>query len=187
MTTTTEIRAAIVATIAGVPFVGQVHDRERYAKTEPQLLAHYGNGKDVLGWFVRRVGFRRETISTMRVRIVTQWQIRGYASFIDDRASETAFDALVDAIADAFERDDTLGDRVESIDGDGASGIQQADAGPVMFAGVLCHAVRLSLTTVHHVYPGEDPSTLDDFNQLNVTWGGVWNTTDQIHPNQEAS
>lgn len=186
MTVTAEIRAAIVATIAGIPLVGLVHDRERYAKTEPQLLSHYGIGKDVLGWFVRRVGFRRETISTMRVRIVTQWQIRGYASFVDERASETAFDALIDAIAEAFERDDTLGGLVESIDGDGASGIQQADAGPVMFAGVLCHATRLSLTTVHHVHPGEDPSTLNDFNQLNVTWGGVWETSDEIRPNQEA-
>lgn len=187
MTATAAIRAAIVATIAAVPLVGRVHERERYAKTESQLLAHYGQGKDVLGWFVRRVGFRREAMSTMRVRIITQWQIRGYASFVDDRASETAFDDLVDAIAEAFERDDTLGGLVESIDGDGASGLQQTDAGPVMFAGVLCHAARLSLTTVHHVHPGEDPSTLSDFNQLNVTWGGVWQATDEIHPNQEAS
>lgn len=187
MIATTQIRAAIVAVIAAIPGVGQVHDRERYAKTEKDLLAHYGHGGAVLGWFVRRIARRVGRGSTLRNRVVTSWQIRGYASFRDDLASELAFDDLADAVADAFDADDTLGGLIESFESDdGTAGVQLVDAGPVMFAGVLCHSVRLNLVTVHHELRGEDPEGLSDFNQLNTTWGGVWpEAIDIARPNQE--
>lgn len=189
MTRSAEIRAAIVATIAAIPGVGRVHDRERYAKTEKDLLAYYGGERSLLGWFVRRVARRVEHPSTMRARVVTTWQIRGYASFADGLASELAFDDLADAVADAFEADDTLGGLVESFDSDdGSAGVQLVDAGPVMFSGVLCHSVRLSLATVHSEDRGVDAEGLADFNRLDTTWGGVWpDVTDVIRPNQEES
>ena len=58
-------------------------------------------------------------------------------------------DALVDAIAEAFELDPSLGGRVRVRQQADPAGITLEEATPVMFAGVLCHAARLRLVTEH--------------------------------------
>ncbi len=154
MSDLTAIRAAIVAKLRAVPGIGQVHDYERYAKAEKDFRGLYQDGSRLLGWHVRRVKARETSPSMSRRHRRVTWQIRGFMSFDDAAASEMAFDGLIESVIDAFRGDENLGGVVDATvepDGDGLAGIQLDDAGPVMFAGVLCHAATLSITTINYL------------------------------------
>lgn len=140
------IRNAIVARLASVPGIGQVHAFERFAANDKGFRALYARDAAVLGWHVRRVG-RREFCEFNLVD--TDWEIRGFAGLYDAEESELAFDALLDAIFDAWRADPTLGGVVFYPKDDAPMVPTLADSGPVMFAGVLCHAARLTITTRH--------------------------------------
>jgi hypothetical protein len=149
-------REALVAVIASVPEVGLVHDRERYAANETAFRELYlftptGGSQQVRGWWVRRSATAEYAINTVRTVNVITWTVRGYMSFNDAQASELTFDGLIEAIRSAVRADSTLGG-VCPIgplkDGEDATdGVQVTDAGPVMFAGVLCHSAVLQLKT----------------------------------------
>ncbi|AWI78583.1 hypothetical protein CEW87_03935 [Parazoarcus communis] len=151
--TTETTRAAIVGLLNAVPGIGVVHAYERYAAKHPELRALYvvqtGAGTEQLrGWYVRRLSFRVERDGMDGRRVFTTWLIRGVMALQDSTQSELEFDALVDSIRRAFEDDATLGGAVTStLTPDGEIGAQLTGAGPVMFAGVLCHAADLTLTT----------------------------------------
>lgn len=155
MTTLADIRSAIVAKLNGVANAGQVHSYERFAKAEKDFRALYESGaapdKRIQGWCVRRAK-KRETANRFgRVTVYNHWEIRGFRSLNDADASELQFDGLIEAIGDAFRADETLGGLVEMMpeEPDGEAGIQVAESGPVMFAGVLCHQATLKLMTRH--------------------------------------
>lgn len=82
-----------------------------------------------------------------------QWRIQGVMALDDAAASELAMDGLIEALRDAFRDNDTLGDTVATciLPDDSEAGLQQDDGGPVMFAGVLCHGVRLHLNTLRYL------------------------------------
>lgn len=155
------IRAAIVATLEGVAGVGVVHAYERYAADRTRLRALYvaptGGQEQLLGWFVRRAGFAAARLTPGRRIVTTTWEITGYQSLADAAESELALDALVDAIAAAFEANPTLGGLVKHQREADPAGITLDEAGPLMFAGVLCHGVQLRLITRH---PEDDPAGL---------------------------
>ncbi|HMX15549.1 MAG TPA: hypothetical protein PKD29_01785 [Rhodocyclaceae bacterium] len=141
------VRAAIVARLRTVPGVGQVFDYERYAASEGAFRALYApGGGRVLGWHVRRVARREVTDENV---VHTDWEIRGFMALDDAGRSEIAFDTLIDAILDAWRADPTLGGLVFWPKDDGPFVPDLADSGPAMFSGVLCHAVKLKLTTRH--------------------------------------
>lgn len=148
------IRAAIVALLGSVPDIGVVHAYERYAADRTRLRALYveptGGQEQLLGWFVRRSAFSAARLTPGRRTVTTTWQISGYMSLADAAESEISMDALVDAIAEAFEANPTLGGLVINRREADPAGITLEDATPVMFAGVLCHAVQLQLITRHH-------------------------------------
>lgn len=155
MSTLRDIRSAIVATMQGVAGIGVVHAHEPYAKAMDKLKSLYvPDGETVLhGWFVRR----EAAIETGRIipRSVEylKWRIQGVYALDDAAASELAFDDLLEDLRDAFRANDTLGGTVAQCampDGSEA-GLQVLDAGPVMFAGVLCHAARCQLTTQRYL------------------------------------
>lgn len=138
------IRAAIVAKLKSVAGIGQVFGYERYAKTDKDFRELYAANDRVLGWHVRRVA-RREDAQFNEV--MTDWELRGFMSLEDATASELAFDDLVDSICDAWRADPTL-DGLVLYPRDTALVVPElADAGPALFAGVLCHSARLKLTT----------------------------------------
>ncbi|HYE35503.1 hypothetical protein [Methylocaldum sp.] len=146
------IRTAIVAKLNSVADIGRVHAYERYANQMADLSALYawdaGSGqKQLRGWFARRVGIQESKPSEPTFRETITWQIRGYLALSDAAASELAFDDLIDAIRAAFRADDTLGGAVATCWIDDEAGIQSDDAGPVLFANVLCHSARLILKT----------------------------------------
>lgn len=149
---TTATRAAIVAALRAVPGIGAVHDHEPYANQNTTLRALYvvqtDDGEQLRGWYVRRVSFRVVRNGGGRPRVFTTWQIRGFMALSEEAGSELAFDALVDAVRGAFDADPSMGGAVLStLSADGEVGAQLSASGPVMFAGVLCHAADMTLTT----------------------------------------
>lgn len=152
----TAIRTALVDVIDSVPDVGHVHERERYAANEAAFRALYlftpsDGPEQVRGWWVRRTATAEHTIDIGGNAIVNHtWTIRGFMAFNDAQASELIFDGLIDAIRAAVREDPTLGgvcDAAPLNDDDNTEGIQVVDAGPVTFAGVLCHSATLQLKT----------------------------------------
>jgi hypothetical protein len=148
-------RDAIVALMAAVPAIGQVHDRERYLPDEKNFKAAYlftlpDATKQLRGWWLRRVRTLERTVSTGTVMNEHTWQWRGYMAFSDADATELTFDDLIEAFRDAFRADPTLGGVCEQNPmeiGQGEDGVQVVDAGPVTFCGVLCHSAVLQLKT----------------------------------------
>lgn len=144
------LRSAIVATLQGVEGIGQVHNYERFAKSEKDFKTLYAtaeaNEQRILGWHVRRVGFRQSQFNG-RVQYVTKWRIAGFMSLQDVDATELMFDQLIDKITEAFNGQLW---QLNNFSSEDENGIQLDEAVPVMFAGVLCHSARLSLTTVHN-------------------------------------
>jgi hypothetical protein len=183
------IRSAITARINTVPAVGLVHDYERYTKRNNDFAAFYQQDRKLLGWFVRRLSTREVVVDSVTTRLITRWQINGFMGLEDDQASEKAFDDLVEAVRAAFRDDETLGGCVETTRGQPGeeAGLQLDELGPVMFAGVLCHKARLSLTTWSLLDP--ELANLDDFLTGGITWDfpapdGEVEASDIIHPEQ---
>lgn len=156
MPTLMQIRTAIVATLNTVTNIGQVSSYERYAKQSADMLDFYrtpdtaGGADKILGWHVRRVATREISPDVGRYVVDHDWQARGFMSLADAEASELAFDALIEAVRDAFRADDTLGGVVDTMILDERAGVQVTESVPVMFAGVLCHSARLTFTTRHY-------------------------------------
>ena len=151
MPTVSVLRQAIVAVIESVPGAGHVHDRERFADNDKALKALYAHPDGTLkGWFVRRLSTREDSPAVGRHVVTHRWQIRCFMGFVDGVASEHAFDDLIEAVRDAFRADETMGGLAVSTIIDEAAGLQLDDAGPVLFAGLLCHAARMTLYTRHY-------------------------------------
>lgn len=148
---TLDIRNAIVAAMGTIIDIGPVHNYERYAKNHQGLKTFYEYQNQIRGWHVRRIGRLESSPSLGRHVVKQRWRIRGYMSLDDAGQSELAFDDLLDAIVAVFRADDTLGGLVDSLIVDNQAGAQIEDSGPVIFAGVLCHSARLSLTTRHYL------------------------------------
>ena len=153
MPTLGEIRDAIANKIAAVPNVGKVHNYERWTKAEKDFRGFYEYDQRILGWNVRRVSKAETSDALGRWNITNQWMIKGFLSLDDAAGSELIFDNLIEAIGDAFRTDETLGGVVDStvLENPNVAGIQVEDSGPVTFAGVLCHSVRLALFTRHSI------------------------------------
>lgn len=150
--TTSAVRAAIVGLLSGIPGIGRVHDRERFAKAQADLIGLYTDGSagaPIRGWHVRRFGeIGRSLLGSGRVVTVTRWVVAGFASFVDADSSELVMDEAVDAIIDAGRLDPDLGGAAHSTTWGDQSGFRLVESGPVMFAGVLCHGVRLAIDVV---------------------------------------
>ena len=147
------IRAAILAKLAAVPDIGRVHGRERDANNAAALRALYvasvGGAEQLRGWFVSRRAAANTKAGSGPALVATTWSITGYLALDDDAATEPAMDSLVDALVNEFWRDQNLGGAVINCSNGDAAGLQVAELGPVLFAGVLCHRARLTLTTHH--------------------------------------
>lgn len=152
------VRDAIVAALQGVPAIGRVHDRERYAVNKAALREIYGwNNPDtgaleIRGWHVRIEAERYGVPRAGRSTVATDWLIRGLLGFDDANASERLAAGLARTVVAAIGADATLGGTVRRLS-DGAAGpdapvgAQIARIEPVMFADALCHRVTLTLTT----------------------------------------
>lgn len=151
-------RSALLAVLAAVPAVGLVHSRERFASSEAefrklylyspaQAVDGFGLEPHIRGWYLRRTA-TAEVNANGRILNEHRWLIRGYLAFKDAVESELIFDELVERIRSAVRVDTTLG--LPGMLGGSTQeerGVQLASAGPVMFAGLLCHSAMLELST----------------------------------------
>lgn len=155
MSTPAEIRTAIVIKVLSVANVGRVHDYQRYDANLTGLQSLYRTSiagrEQIRGWFVTRTATAEDGPQRGRIVVTHTWQIRGYLSLDDSRATEKEFDALIEALAAAFRADETLGGVVATTAVDEGAGLQLEEHVPVMFAGVLCHMARLTLRTRHYL------------------------------------
>jgi hypothetical protein len=148
-------RTAIVAQLAAIANIGQVHAHERYLPDETKFKAAYlftlpDASKQIRGWWLRRVRTLERTVSTGTVMNEHTWQWRGYMAFNDALHTELTLDELIEDYRAAFRADPTLDGACEQnpLDvGQGEDGVQVVDAGPVMFSQVLCHSAVLQLKT----------------------------------------
>lgn len=154
MSTLAQIRTAILATVATVPELGRLHDRERYIREERlfrELYLHtVPGGEQLRGWWLRRSATEELDINIARTINVHTWLLRGYMALDDDAGTELVFDDLVEAIRSAVRADPTFGGVCQAgplSDKDNTNGVQVTDAGPVTFCGVLCHSAVLQLRT----------------------------------------
>lgn len=145
------VRDAIISVLSGVTDIGMVHSYERYAKRSKDLSEFYVANSQLRGWFVRRLSVKDFEPAVGRLIETTRWQIRGYMSLDDDAFTELIFDDLLDAIRLAFRVDHTLGGVIGTNITEQQAGLSIDDTGPVLFAGVLCHAARGSLITVRYL------------------------------------
>ena len=158
-TTLAASRSALLALLQAVPAVGVVHPCERYASNEAGFKQAYiythadpefdafANEAHIRGWYLRRTS-TREINANGRVLNEHTWLVRGYLAFKDAIASELIFDELVERMRDAARLDGSLG--LPGLLGSSVNeerGIQVTGAGPVLFAGVLCHSAALQLKT----------------------------------------
>jgi hypothetical protein len=153
MTTHRDIRAAIVAVIASVPDIGQVHGWERYDADGDWMGAHYvseiAGSPLVRGWYVRRLQMQRQRHAGLRKKVLTTWLIRGFHGVADANQSELGFDDLIDQLIAAFDANQTLGLAGVMTADEELAGLQLQDSTPVLAGGVLCHQARLILRTNH--------------------------------------
>jgi len=157
MPTLAQIREAIRARVAGIANIGKVNDYERYATHMSDLKTLYvatiAGADQLRGWHIRRVSKRESYIDLQRWVIVNNWLIRGFMALDDSAGSEKTFDDLVEAVCDIFDTTPTLiadPNYAEVVLDEESGGVQVPESGPVMFAGVLCHAARLTLATRHY-------------------------------------
>lgn len=157
--TLAQSREALLQVLRTVPGAGVIHDRERYAASEQAFRTLYvytptdpdvdafGVKPHIRGWYMRRTA-TTEVTENGRVLNEHTWSIRGYMAFQDEMGSELVFDELVERMRDAVRVNPTLG--LASLLGASVAterGVQVASAGPVFFAGALCHSALLELRT----------------------------------------
>jgi hypothetical protein len=168
MTTTSDIRASIVAKLIAIPGIGQVHNYERYASQQSKLKELFSANDRILGWVVRRGGFKKTMIADALFTVRTNWQIRGYMSLDDAAETELLFNALADLVQATLANDPTFGIASWVPDYE-----FKADEEPVMFCGVLCHNVNISFDTVHEetaTIDGMIDGVLDEFLRLSAQY-----------------
>lgn len=164
MSTVADIRNAIVAKLTAITGIGQVHSYERYATQQSKLKELFETNGRILGWVVRRSGFKKTAIADAIFTVRSQWQVRGYMSLDDAAQTEILFDALADLVQATLANDPTFGI---------ASWVPEyelkAELEPVMFFGVLCHGATISFDTVHEETT-EITGVLDEFLSLNAQY-----------------
>lgn len=146
-----QIRDAIKTKMLTVANVGVINTFERYAASLAAMKPFYVSAGKILGWNIRLPRTQRLSPHIGRVMVVHTWRITGYMSLDDSAQSELVLDTLVEALQHAFDADETLGGVIATTNAQegGPSGLQRDNAGPVMFCGVLCHSVSLTLFTLH--------------------------------------
>ena len=149
MPTHLEIRNAIAATLQTVPEIGQIHTRERYAKSTRDFRQLFGEGDKLRVWIIVRRRIEETSPAVGRRSVVMRWELRHYESWQDAEESELAFDTRIDAARAAIRSSEDLGIAGLTTVVGTQAGAQVSDAGPVMFADVLCHSARLALPTKH--------------------------------------
>lgn len=149
------VRAAIVAKLQTVAGIGVVHAFEPVVKDLAGLRQMYqAQDLGLRGWYVRRMTTSEVGEIYERTAEYATWRIQGYAAISDGGASELDMQALIEDMRQAFRVDYDLGGLIASQSSQsngGEIGLQVREFSSVMFCDVLCHSVRLELSTERHL------------------------------------
>lgn len=149
MSSSAQIRTAILAVLQDVEGIGLVYERQRYSKSSKTLMEYYVQDGVLSGGFISRKALKKASPEQQTFIVMTTWEIDLFRAFQESEESELAFDALIDAIDEAFIADQTLAGVVDATVTDEQAGIRLLTSQPAMFAGVLVHYAKLSLITEH--------------------------------------
>lgn len=158
MTTTSQIRGAILAKVEPIPSIGPVHAYERYTSQQSKLKELYTLDGKLIGWNLRRAGFKKTALGDAIYLMRSKWELTGYMSLEDDDQTDLKFDLLCDLVQLQLSNDPTFG-------GLGAWPENyeiNAKIEPVMFCSVLCHQAVITFDTEHEELANID-QTLEDF------------------------
>lgn len=158
MTTTNQLREAIIAKILPIPNIGPVHAYQRFLKQPSKLQELYTLEGKLLGWNLQRVGLKKTALGDAVYNMRNRWELTGYMSLEDEAESELKFDLLVDLVQLQLSNDPTfgaLGAWPENYE-------LNVKIEPVMFCTVLCHQAVVSFDTEHEELVNID-QTLDEF------------------------
>ncbi len=138
------IRAAIKTALEGVSGIGTVHDYERWANDWNDFLALYKTSANKInGWTITRQRTTEAHASSSHTERTHYFKIRGIYALNDADETEILFQALIEAICDAFRalyRIDSTAMNNEPIQVDLVENR--------MFGRVLCHYTELTLEVV---------------------------------------
>ena len=149
------VRAAIKATLEGVEGMGVVHDHEPFAGNASAMATMYRtdaqSGNRLYGWFVSLRSMPEFYLDIGRWIADPVWRLVAYMSLDEADGTEKKLAAQLDLVRNAFRDADDLGlgDGYTLIvpENGNKRGVQLEEMDHVMFAGVLCHRLRCSLTT----------------------------------------
>ena len=162
MTTTVDIRNAIITKLKAITGVGKVHNYQRYANQQSDLKAFYLDDDKILGWLLRRASFKKTAIADAIYSIRSSWELHGYMSLRDEKQTELLFDALVDLVQLKLSNDPTFGGIASWVE----NYELKATLEPVMFCGILCHSVTITFNSQHEETATIE-SALNDFLTFN--------------------
>ncbi len=105
------IRAKIKTTLQGVSGIGAVHDYDRYSRSLAEFfkLMSGGSPAKINGWMIHRGKTPAQRDNAATIQRAHTFTITGIYELDDENASEKTFQALLEAIFEAFKSDITLG------------------------------------------------------------------------------
>ncbi len=135
------VRAGIYGLVGAISDIGVVYDYERWAVDSARFIELFkttiGGIGQIRGVEITR-GSAAEDETPERKHT---YRLKCYMGLKDEDATEKTFNAIVEAICDAFRADQTIGGVAEGHDY-----IQVATIELRMFGSVLCHYAELTLT-----------------------------------------
>jgi len=149
-----EIREQIKVVLAGVPGIGVVHDRERFATDWTKFLNLFKDADGRLnGCMFSRESRRRIQQTIGETEKAHVFVIRRFMGLNDAEETGIIFDDHLEEVADAFDDDETLNDTCRTINPDwgpmdGAVGLQIELSEIRMVGTVLCHYAECKLCVI---------------------------------------
>jgi hypothetical protein len=134
------IRAQIQDIMEGVSGIGVVHKYERYSKSIPKFLSLMTHEGKVNGWTIHRQETPSERISNPAVERYHLFAISGLYELDDEAGSEETFQALLEALVQAFHANITLNGTAVKCDP-----LSIDDVDTDLYGQQLFHTAALSL------------------------------------------
>jgi len=131
--------------LESVSGIGQVNDYRRHHADWNKIAESFRSGGKINGWIIDWNGFTptKEASGSIAIKRVHSIRIWGLYSLKDNVASAKTFEDLAEAVVDAFDALEELGDSTKARMESPAriEAIEEA-----MFAGALCHRAQIILS-----------------------------------------
>ena len=135
------IKTQIKAILERVNGIGVVHNRIRYSRSIAEFLALMSSGGKVNGWMITRKSTPAERDTMPTINRAHLFKIMAIYDLDDAAASEITFQAILDAIFDAFKSNYNLNGTAQN-----SEPVQIEDVDVDEYGGKLFHTAELSLS-----------------------------------------